>query len=122
MTAALIAAGLLAGTMPLAAKVETIKGRLVDKACYERSPQNTGEKHLHRPIDECASTCAKVGLPLAVLTADGKLYQVTGELTKNKNEKLLAYVTHMVELRGEVGADEEGGLLVTATDVKPLKE
>ncbi len=122
MTVVIIAVGWLAlGAVP-DASVETIRGRLVDKACYERNPKNTGETHVRRPIDECASTCAKFGLPLAVLTADGKLYRVTGELAKNKNARLLTHVTHLVELRGEVSTDEEGGLLVAATDVKAIKE
>ena len=103
---------------PASAAVETVTGQLVDKACYQRNPKNTGERHVRKPIDECASTCARLGLPVAVLTADGKLYQVTGELAKNRNARLISHVTRMVTVTGDVTTDEEGGLLIAATDIK----
>ena len=112
-----VALALMGGAVP-SARVETIKGQLVDKACYERNPKNTGERHVRKPIDECASTCAKFGLPVAVLTADGKVYQVVGELAKNKNAKLVPFITQKVEVTGDVGADEEGGLTIAGTAIK----
>ena len=112
-----VALALMAGAVP-SARVETIKGQLVDKACYERNPKNTGERHVRKPIDECASTCTKFGLPVAVLTADGKVYQVVGELAKNKNAKLVPFITQKVEVTGDVGADEEGGLTIAGTAIK----
>ena len=103
--------------VPVSAAPETVRGQLIDKACYERNPANTEDKHVDRPLDECAMTCAKYGLPLAVLTADGKLYQVTGDLAKNRNQQLLPHVLRAVEITGEVTTDEDGALLIAATTV-----
>src|SRR5438477_10775190 len=75
---------------PAFAKVETVKGQLIDQACYKMSKTNVGEKHQMRngPVDDCATECAKEGRPVALLTGDGKVYQVTGDLAANKNAKL----------------------------------
>lgn len=108
------------GGGPALAKVETVQGTLVDKACYERNPKNIGQKHVDRPIDECAKACAKYGLPLAVRTADGKLYQIVGSLTEKRNAQIAPLVTLMVEATGEVTTDEDGGLRIAATSVKAL--
>ena len=103
---------------PVAARVETLKGTLIDKACYERDPRNAGQKHVDRPIDECAKACAKYGLPVAVLTPDGKVYQVTGELAAKRNAQLVPHMTHTVEITGDVTTDDDGGLRIAGTSVK----
>src|SRR5215831_4335093 len=104
----------------VAAKPETIRGILVDKACYERDSRNTGQKHVDRPLDECAKTCAKYGLPLAVLTKDGKLYQITGELAAKRNARSAEHVTFAVEVTGEVTKDEDGGLKIEGTTIRRI--
>ena len=73
---------LLALGVPVSAAVETVKGVLVDQSCYKADKTNTGEKHTMKtgPMDNCATMCAKMGQPVALLTAEGKLYQVTGDL------------------------------------------
>ena len=101
-------------------QAETIRGVLVDKACYERDSRNTGQKHADRPLDECARTCAKYGLPLAVLTTDGKLYQVIGDLAAKRNAKMADYVTRTVEVTGAVTKDAEGQLRIDGTSIKPV--
>lgn len=67
------------------------------------------------PIDECASTCARLGLPLAVLAADGTLSQSMGEFVENRNETLMP---HDVEGTGEVPFDDGGARLIAATDLE----
>ena len=111
---------LLSGASTRAA-VETVQGRLIDKACHWRNPKNDGEKHVDRPLDQCATTCAKYGLPLAVLTATGKVYQVAGEMTKNRNLRLLPHVLKTVEVTGNVTTDDQGTLLIDATAIKTIK-
>ncbi len=106
---------------PAGAAVETVQGRLIDMACYRRNPKNDGEKHIDRPLDECATTCAKYGLPLAVLTANGRMYQVTGQMAASRNAKLLPHVLKDVIVTGNVTTDEEGALLIDATAIKPAK-
>ena len=40
--------------------------------------------------------------PLALLTADGKVYQIAGGLAADKNAKLIAHISHTVEVTGDV--------------------
>jgi hypothetical protein len=89
------------------AKTETVKGQLVDQECYLREKQVDADA-------SCAVSCAKSGKPVALLTADGKIYQVTGGLAANKNAKLAAHMLHTVEITGEV--TENNGTLAIAAD------
>jgi hypothetical protein len=113
-------AAMISLVTPLGAAGETVRGVLIDKACYERDSRNSGQKHVDRPIDECAAACAKYGLPLAVLTTDGKVYQITGDLTAKRNAAMARYVTEPVEVTGTVTKDEEGQLKIAAAALKPL--
>ena len=53
------------------AKVQTIKGRLVDEVCYLGDPKaNAGDNHPGMAKD-CATTCAQKGSQVALLADDG---------------------------------------------------
>ena len=110
----IIALALSVGTSVFA-KVETISGQVIDKACYERNKKNSGQKHVDRPIDECLTACAQAGLPLALLSSDGKVYQIVGALAENKNRKLVPHLTHTVKITGEVTTDDDGALKISGT-------
>ena len=101
---------------PAFAKEETVKGELVDQACYMKDHKNVGEAH-----KECAVTCAKKGQPMAILTEDGKLYQITGDLAANNNAKLVPHVTHTVEVTGDV-SEKDGKMMIDAKDLKMAKK
>lgn len=92
---------------PAFAKTDTVKGQIVDQECYLREKKVDADK-------ACAEACAKSGKPMALLTADGKVYEITGGLAANKNEKLVAHVLHTVEITGDV--TETGGKLSIAAD------
>jgi len=112
----------LSAAVPALAKIETISGQVIDKACYERNKKNSGQKHVDRPIDECLTACAQAGLPLALLTSDGKVYQIVGALAENKNRKLVPHLTHTVSITGEVTMDEEGALKISGTEVTMIDQ
>lgn len=95
------------------AKTETIKGQLIDQECYLM------EKKVEADAT-CAVSCAKAGKPVAVLTADGKVYQVTGALAANKNAKLAAHMLHTVEITGDV-TDKNGTLSIASGSLKMVK-
>jgi|SRR5581483_1909420 len=118
------AACVLALGAPAWAKVETVKGVLVDQACYKADKSNTGERHIMKngPMDNCATACAKLGQPVALLTSDGKLYEVAGDLAANKNEKLVPHMTHTVELTGDVTAGKDGAMKIAATSLKMISK
>ena len=68
-SAAVVAADAKAKAKP-AAKM-TLKGELVDMGCY-MGHEAKGEKHMG-----CATKCIANGMPMGLLTADGKLYLIT---------------------------------------------
>ena len=97
---------------PAFAKTETVKGEIVDQTCYMKDKKNVGASH-----KECAETCAKKGAPMAVLTAEGKLYQITGALAADNNAKLVPHVTHTVEVTGDV-TEKDGKMMIAAETLK----
>jgi hypothetical protein len=104
------AACLVALAGPALAKTDTVKGQIVDQECYLREKAVDSDR-------ACAISCAKEGKPMALLTADGKVYEITGGLAANKNEKLVAHVLHTVEITGEV-TDRGGKLSIAADSLK----
>lgn len=62
-----VTALLLLGAWAPSAVAESVKGEVVDLSCYLSHPA-TGRGPGHR---KCAETCAKKGLPVGILTADG---------------------------------------------------
>ena len=107
------AAFVVVASAPVFAKTETVKGQLIDQECYLM------EKKVEADAT-CAVSCAKAGKPVAVLTSDGKVYQVTGALAANKNEKLAAHMLHTVEITGDV-TDKNGTLSIASGSLKMVK-
>lgn len=56
-------------TVPPVCAAETFTGEVVDLACYLHDPSMKGNGH-----KKCAETCAKKGIPMGLLTEDGKTY------------------------------------------------
>ena len=118
--AAVAAAGLLlAISTPLAAKTETVRGQIVDQACYMKDMANNKGVDHKMPADtkDCAVACAKKGAPMALLTSDGQVYTITGGLAANNNEKLIAHVGHTVDITGDT-AGAAGKMTIAAADLK----
>ena len=81
MFAAMTAAALvLALSAPAFAKTETVQGQIVDLGCYKMDKANAAVDHKMPKGDtkDCAIGCAKAGKPMAILTKDGKVYQLAG--------------------------------------------
>jgi hypothetical protein len=109
-------AAFVAYSAPLgAAAPSTVKGEVVDQACYTKDKANVGEKH-----KDCGLSCAKKGGKLSLVTADGSVYQITGAYTANKNAKLLEANLFgvPVEATGEV-TEKDGAKQI---DVSALKK
>ena len=116
MFAFVAAAAFVAGlSAPAFAKTETVKGQIVDEGCYKMDKANAGNDHKMPKGDtkDCAVGCAKAGKPLAILTADGKVYEIAGGLAADKNAKLIAHVGHTVEVTGDV-MDHGDKMMITA--------
>jgi hypothetical protein len=108
---------------PAFAKTETVKGQIVDQACYKLDKSNNGVDHKMPKGDtkDCAIGCAKAGRPLAILTADGKVYTIAGGLAADKNAKLIPHVAHTVEITGDV-MDHDGAMMITADSLKMISK
>jgi hypothetical protein len=118
-----VAAFVLALGAPAFAKTETVKGKIVDEACYKMDKSNSGSDHKmpKGETKDCAIGCAKAGKPLAVLTDDGKVYEISGGLAANKNEKLIAHIGHTVEITGDV-MDHGDKTMITADSLKMISK
>jgi predicted metal-binding protein len=111
-----IVAGVVAAfSTPAFAATETIKGQIVDQQCYLMDKANNKGVDHKMPMDtkDCAIACAKKGQPMALLTADGKLYTIAGGLAANNNAKLVPHVSHTVQITGDT-MTMNGKMMITA--------
>jgi hypothetical protein len=115
---------IVALSAPALAKVETVKGQLIDQGCYKMNKVNTGNRHEMKngPRDNCATECARDGHAVALLTSDGKVYQVTGDVAANKNEKLVGHMAHTVEVTGDVTTAQDGSLKIAGNSLKMISK
>ena len=116
-----VAAFVVALGAPAFAATETVKGQIVDQACYKMDKSNTGKDHKMPKGDttDCAIACAKAGRPMALLTSDGKVYELTGGLAAEKNAKIIAHVAHTVEVTGDV-TEKDGKMMIAADSLKMI--
>jgi hypothetical protein len=105
---------------PAFAATETVKGKIVDQTCYTKDKANTTINHkMPAETADCATACAKKGAPLALLTEDGKLYQITGGLAADMNAKLVPHISHTVEVTGDV-TEKDGKKMIASADLKMI--
>jgi hypothetical protein len=95
--AAMIAIGVSVVSFAAQPKEMTVKGEVVDLACYEGKNGARGAAH-----KSCGVTCAKGGNQLAIVDGSNRVYLISGDYTANKNEKLIDFVADMVEAKGDV--------------------
>ena len=103
----------LVASGPIFAAEQTITGELVDVECYTKDKvKNVGVVH-----QDCATLCAMKGQALAVVTDEGEVYTVTGELTDGNNALLAPHMSHRVVLTGDV-SEKDGHKVIQATKLK----
>ena len=122
-TGCVVTAFVVALGAPAFAATETVKGKVVDQACYTKDMKaNAGQDHkMPQDVKDCATACAKKGAPLAILTDDGKLYQITGGLAADMNAKLIPHISHTVEVTGDV-TEKEGKKMIASADLKMISK
>ena len=106
------AAAVFAGAAPVFA--ETVTGEVVDLGCYLDHGAK-GEKH-----QKCAMNCIKGGMPVGVLTDDGKVYLVIGQHHKPANDQLADLAAKKVTIEGKVGT-QNGVSIIVAEKIEPTK-
>jgi len=119
----IVAAFALALGVPASAATETVKGKIVDQTCYTKDMKaNVGKDHkMPQDVTDCATACAKKGAPMAVLTDDGKLYQITGGLAADMNAKIIPHISHTVEITGDV-TEKDGKKMIAASDLRMISK
>jgi len=97
---------------PLFAETKTITGQLIDIGGYAEGRLPSDYAGVH------GRACALEGFEVGVLTPDGKVYHVTGDMTAHANAKLLQYfVAKSVTVIGDV-SEKDGQMVIAASDVK----
>ena len=119
---ATLVAGLISAALavPIFASTESVTGQLIDLSCYVLDKGNTTVAHHGRGYN-CARACATEGFDVGLLSSDGKIYRVTGDLTANKNAKLVPHMSHTVTITGDV-VENEGRLTIAASDLKMVSK
>ena len=119
----MVAAFVVAAGASAFAATQTITGQLIDQSCYNMDKSNTGVDHKMPKGDtkDCAIACAKGGKPLALLTSDGKVYTVMGDLAADKNAKLVPHMSHTVALTGDV-TENGGKMMIAAANLKMISK
>jgi hypothetical protein len=106
---------------PASAKTMTVKGQVVDEGCsLKEMGQKGGDHEKAEEMAQCAIDCAKRGEPVALLTADGKVYRIAGGLAANNNAKLVPHMNHIVEITGDV-TEKDGKVQIAANELKMVK-
>jgi len=112
-----MAAIVLCVAVPRMAAADDITGVLVDSACYASyGAKATSADHL-----KCAITCAQRGQRLAVVTAKGQVYMVTGVFTQGNSAKLIPLLNLPVVFTGTLGVrvpDSGVPTLTSTTDTR----
>jgi hypothetical protein len=75
----------------------TLGGEVVEISCYRQKGvrDGTGANHV-----ACAKVCVEQGKALGLLSEGDGLFRIVGELTADKNAKLVPYIGAPVEVRG----------------------
>jgi predicted lipoprotein with Yx(FWY)xxD motif len=105
-------AAFVAASTPLGAAPTTVKGEVVDVACYTKNHDNKGAAH-----KGCTEDCAKKGKPLALVTPDGMVYAIVGDYAADSNAKLLPMLSVPVEATGEV-TEKDGAKQINVASMK----
>ncbi len=116
---AVVAAGLIAAwsvraadeqkTAEAAAATVTVKGEVLDMACYIDHGAH-GEKHA-----QCAATCIESGLPVGIKGDDGKTYLLIGE-HKPLNKTLAEYAGKTITVKGKL-ATRDGINMISNAEI-----
>ena len=111
----------LACVAPATAESATVRGVLVDEFCSRTAtPHDNHDNKTQAERESCALECARKGDPVVLLTADGKVYRITGGLAANRNAKLIPHMSRTVDITGEV-TERVGRRQINADIVKSVK-
>jgi hypothetical protein len=102
--------------IPAAAQNQAFTGKLIDLSCYWQDTKNTGNVHNGHQLD-CARACAREQFQVGVLTPEGKVYLLAGDVTADKNRKLVSHMGEVVTVTGDL-SEKDGMARITASEIK----
>jgi hypothetical protein len=109
----------LAMTTSSRAETITVTGTLIDLYCYAQDKDDTGMDHGNAKA--CAWACVKyTGMPVGILTSEGRAYEIAGGLVAGNNAKLAPYITQRISITGAVSL-RDGMPTITANDLTTVK-
>jgi len=119
LATAVAAAFVVVLAAPAFAATQTITGQIIDQQCYMKdTANNKGNDHkMPNDMAGCAAACAKKGMPMALLTSDGKVYTIAGDLAANMNAKIIPHISHTVSITGDV-TTAEGKNTISSAELK----
>ncbi len=89
--------------VPFAAQAGEWSGKLVDTRCMAMDPSNTGNDHKGGAMKGCATACANMGIPVALLV-DGKMHVLSAPAAK--------FADYMAKDAKVTGKDAGGGVIL----------
>jgi hypothetical protein len=92
---------------------QTITGRVVSVSYYGQNKARRGGG-LDQRLSDARASVKWEGMPAAIVTSDGKAYQVAGGLAANNNAKIVELLGQSVTVTGTVS--EQHGMLVISAD------
>ena len=105
---------LSASALPALAAPQTLTGEVISLNCYSQNKRNVGKVgHL------CALGDVKwEGNPPALLTADGKVYQIAGPIVLDNNAHVAPFLGRQVTITGEV-SEYLGLSIIKTSEITP---
>lgn len=95
-----------------------VAGELVDLSCYNKDKaKNVGPAH-----QECAMTCAKKGMTVALVTDSGEVYAVGGDLAKDNNARLVRFMSQKVAVQGSLVVGNDGTKTILGVSLKRMSK
>src|SRR5712691_767094 len=101
------------GAETAAGMTQTITGRVVAISYYGQNKSRPGGG-LDQTLAGARASVKWEGMPAAIVTSDGKAYQVIGGLAANNNAKIVDLLGQTVTMTG--GVSEMHGMMVISAD------
>jgi hypothetical protein len=98
---------------------QTVTGDLIDLACYWQDSKNIGNVH-GTDRQDCARACSREGFQVGLLTKDGKVFRVVGDLTAHHNMKLTPLMGQTVSITG-ILQQKQGQAEISGSTVEVAK-
>ena len=92
---------------------QTVTGKVVSVSYYAQNKSRPGGG-LDQRLSDARASVKWEGMPAAIVSSDGKAYQIIGGLAANNNAKIIEFLGQTVTITGDVS--EQHGMMVISAD------